>query len=252
MSARRQGSRRVRRSVLQEIFSGSTGRIHEDATRARAWHTACFGNVPAHEPPFTLRPLEFPRREEHTHNPMNAEPDQMSRPQAKYAVRFYDSEEFLVAELADYAAAALRSEEAFVTIATPAHFEALCARLCGRGFDADAVLAEGRWMQMDCARTLDALLRDDVPDAAAFAETVEAPLARFCARHGRVRVFGEMMARLCEAGDHAGAIVLEHLWNGVFERLSIALLCAYPMKAFEGVGGREALARICAAHGEPL
>ncbi|HET7163280.1 MAG TPA: MEDS domain-containing protein [Rhodanobacteraceae bacterium] len=183
---------------------------------------------------------------------MNAEPDQASRPHAKYAVRFYDSEEFLVAELADYAVAALRSEEAFVTIATPAHFEALCARLCGRGFDADAVLAEGRWMQMDCARTLDALLRDDAPDAAAFAETVEAPLARFCARHGRVRVFGEMMAKLCEAGDHAGAIVLEHLWNGVFERLSISLLCAYPMKAFDGVGGREAFARICATHGEPL
>ncbi|WIG55360.1 MAG: Sensory box histidine kinase/response regulator [Rhodanobacteraceae bacterium] len=183
---------------------------------------------------------------------MNAEIEQAARGDANHIVRFYDSEEFLVAELADYAADALRAGEAFVTIATPAHFEALCARLYGRGFDADALLAEGRWVQMDCARTLHALLRDGAPDAARFAAAVEAPLAQLCARHGRVRAFGEMVAMQCEAGDYAGAIELERLWNGLFERLPIALLCAYPMTSFDGVRGREAFARICAAHGEVL
>ncbi len=183
---------------------------------------------------------------------MHTELDQANQPDAKHVVRFYDSEEFLVEELVDFAANALRSEEALVTIATPTHVEALRARLYGRGFDADALLAEGRWQQMDCAGTLDALLRDGVPDDAAFAGAVEAPLAKLCAQHGRVRVFGEMVATLCEAGDHAAAIELENLWNGLFERLPIALLCAYPLKAFDGPGGREAFARICAAHGEVL
>jgi PAS domain S-box-containing protein len=198
------------------------------------------------------RALWVPRREEHTQRLMNAEPGHAIQPDAKHVVRFYDSEEFLVEELADFAANALRSEEALVTIATPAHFKALCARLYGRGFDPDAGLGEGRWQQMDCAGTLEALLRDGVAEAAAFAEAVEAPLAKLCAQHGPVRVFGEMMATLCEAGDHAGAIKLEKLWNGLFERLPIALLCAYPLKAFDGPGGSEAFARICAAHGEVL
>ena len=183
---------------------------------------------------------------------MNAEIEQDDPADANHVVRFYDSEEFLVAELADYAAAALRAGDAFVTIATPAHFEALCARLYGRGFDADALIAEGRWVQMDCTRTLHALLRDGAPDAAAFTEAVEVPLARLCASHGHVRAFGEMVAMQCAAGDYAGAIALEKLWNGLFERLPIALLCAYPMTSFDGVRGREAFAHICAAHGEVL
>ncbi|MES2403939.1 MAG: MEDS domain-containing protein [Pseudomonadota bacterium] len=183
---------------------------------------------------------------------MNAEIERTAHVDANHIVRFYDSEEFLVAELADYAADALRAGDALVTIATPAHFEALCARLYGRGFDADALLAEGRWVQMDCARTLHALLRDGAPDAAAFAEAVEAPLAQLCAGHRRVRAFGEMVAMQCEAGDHAGALELERLWNRLLERLRITLLCAYPMTAFDGARGREAFARICAAHGEVL
>ncbi len=183
---------------------------------------------------------------------MNAELDQASRPDAKHVVRFYDSEEFLVAELADYAAEALRSDDALVTIATPAHVDALCARLYGRDIDAEAAMGEGRWLQMDCARTLDGLLRDGAPDATAFAATVEAPLARLCARHGRVRAFGEMVMMQCEAGNHAGAIELENLWNGLFERLPMTLLCAYSMKVFRGAGGRKAFKRICATHGEVL
>src|SRR5690348_392818 len=156
-------------------------------------------------------------------NAMNAEIEQTGRADANHVVRFYDGEEFLVAELADYAADALRAGEAFLTIATPAHFEALCARLYGRGFDADALIAEGRWVQMDCADTLHALLRDGAPDAAAFAASVEAPLARLCASHRRVRAFGEMVAMQCLGGNYAGAIELETLWNGLMERLPITL-----------------------------
>jgi PAS domain S-box-containing protein len=183
---------------------------------------------------------------------MNADIEQASRPDAKHIVRFYDSEEFLVAELADYAVDALQAGDAFVTIATPVHFEALCARLYGRGFDADALLAERRWIQMDCAATLHALLRDGEPDAMAFADAVESPLARLCMLHGHVRAFGEMVAMQCEGGDHAGAIALENLWNGLLERLPITLLCAYPMTSFDGARGGEAFATICAAHGEVL
>ncbi|HXE66309.1 MAG TPA: MEDS domain-containing protein [Rhodanobacteraceae bacterium] len=183
---------------------------------------------------------------------MNAEIEQAARADANHVVRFYDSEEFLVAELADYAADALRAGDAFVTIATPAHFEALCARLYERGFDADALIAEGRWVRMDCADTLHALLRDGGPDAAAFAEAVEVPIARLCASHRCVRAFGEMVAMQCRAGNYTGAIELETLWNGLLERLSIKLLCAYPMSSFDGIRGREAFARICAAHDEAL
>jgi len=183
---------------------------------------------------------------------MNAEIDKAVHAGANHVVRFYDSEEFLVAELADYAADALRSEEAFVTISTPAHFEALRARLYGRGFDTDSVIAEGRWLQMDCACTLEALLHDGLPHAAAFSEAVEAPLAQLCLDYGRVRAFGEMVAMQCKAGDYAGALALEDLWNDLLERLPVDLLCAYPLSSLDGAGGREAFTRICAAHGDVL
>jgi hypothetical protein len=67
-----------------------------------------------------------------------------------------------------------------------------------------------------------------MPDPALFEATVGG-IFEHAARGGRtVRVFGEMVAVLWDAGNVAGALALETLWNDMASNRQFFLLCAYP------------------------
>ena len=82
---------------------------------------------------------------------MNADIEQAFRPDAKHIVRFYDSEEFLVAELADYAVDALQAGDASVEVGHSRNQRRQCLRLAGReitivaaGVEAKGALTRGQ------------------------------------------------------------------------------------------------------------
>jgi signal transduction histidine kinase len=66
------------------------------------------------------------------------------------------------------------------------------------------------------------------------------------------RVFGEMVAVLCAAGNPEAALHLEQLWNELARHHAFSRLCAYPMRVFAGEEGRQAFHAICAAHFEVM
>ena len=77
-------------------------------------------------------------------------------------------------------------------------------------------------------------MADGIPNSAKFAASIGELIAQ-AAKGGRnVRVFGEMVALLWAAGNVAGAISLEELWNGLAETHPFQLFCAYPVHAFKG------------------
>jgi PAS domain S-box-containing protein len=63
-----------------------------------------------------------------------------------------------------------------------------------------------------------------------------------------VRAFGEMVALLCADEMPEAAIRLEELWNGLAERHTFSLLCAYPMSLFATAEHAEAFRHVCATH----
>ena len=66
------------------------------------------------------------------------------------------------------------------------------------------------------------------PDPVLFEATIGSIVER-AARGGRtVRVFGEMVAVLWDAGNVTGALALETLWNDMASNRQFFLLCAYP------------------------
>jgi hypothetical protein len=78
------------------------------------------------------------------------------------------------------------------------------------------------------------------PDPVLFEATVGS-IVEWAARSGRtVRVFGEMVAVLWDAGNVAGALALEALWNDMASNRQFFLLCAYP----EGLLGGASLGAI--------
>jgi hypothetical protein len=77
-------------------------------------------------------------------------------------------------------------------------------------------------------------------------------LKRALARPGPVRIFGEMVALLWDAGNAGAAVDLEALWNELGRQYSFSLLCAYPAGAVAADEYADELAQICAAHSAVL
>src|SRR6185369_16850460 len=82
---------------------------------------------------------------------------------------------------------------------------------------------------LDAAETLAKLSKGSSPDEALFTTVVGGALdrARAAAPRGVVRAYGEMVDVLWRAGDVAGAVHLESLWNGLARTGRFSLLCSY-------------------------
>ena len=165
-----------------------------------------------------------------------------------HVVEFYESEGFLTDTVTDFVGPGLHDGGAAIVVATPAHRYAFEEALRHSGIDIEAAIHADRYLAFDAAELLDRFMVDGVPDAALFEDIVGSVLKRAGTGSRRVRVYGEMVALLWAAGDTAAAIALESFWNDLAETHEFALLCAYPMSAFNTAAGAAAFGQICATH----
>lgn len=164
-----------------------------------------------------------------------------------HAVVFYSDDQELLTGLARYVLDGLAADEGVIVVATPAHRAALSTVLEGVG-----VLGGDQVTWADAAATLAALSRDGVPDADGFADIVAPVIARAADTHGAVRIYGEMVALLWEAGDPGGALHLEAIWNDERVRQPFALLCGYRTSDPDDTLTTARFAEVCALHGTLL
>jgi len=169
-------------------------------------------------------------------------------------VQFYTDDAALLDEVADYMDGALRRGDAAVVIATREHLAEIDRRLHGARH---AVGAEqwftGEYIALDAGETLARFMREEWPDDALFDEVVGGVIR--AARQGgarSVRAFGEMVAILCQRGNHAAAIRLEELWNELSGRQDFSLYCAYPLALFTKPEDSLAFQHVCARHSHVL
>jgi signal transduction histidine kinase/ActR/RegA family two-component response regulator len=167
-----------------------------------------------------------------------------------HVVQFYDDDTFLMESVTRFVGAALGAGDVGIVIATPAHRIALDKRLRARGVDLRIARRQGRYLALDAADTLSALMADGLPDADRFRAVVGRTIESAVDAGRRVRAFGEMVALLWEAGRRDAALRLEELWNELAERLGFALLCAYPMRGFGRETDGEPFLQVCGRHAD--
>jgi hypothetical protein len=147
-----------------------------------------------------------------------------------HVVQFYDDDRELASAVVRFAGAGLELGEGVLVVATPAHRAAFERALREEGHDLHGYVA------LDAAAMLGRLLGPDGRvDPSRFFTIVGDAIAG-AADHagGHVRVFGEMVALLCAAGDAAEAMALEALWNELAAgEQRFTLLCAYPTPSLE-------------------
>jgi hypothetical protein len=176
---------------------------------------------------------------------MPADPAQSPAGRAGHTVQFYGSEGELASRAGRYLAGGLEAGAIAIVIATPDHRAAVRAQMTAY-CDAGGARARGDLVVLDADEMLRLFLIGSRPDPGGF-ELIIGGLIRRAAAAGRpVRLYGEMVALLWDAGHPRAAIELEGLWNDLGRRVPFSLLCGYPAPAVSGAGERE---EICALHG---
>ncbi|HVL05811.1 MAG TPA: MEDS domain-containing protein [Acidimicrobiales bacterium] len=168
----------------------------------------------------------------------------------RHIVEFYEREDYLIGTVAGFLGPALNDGDTAVIVATEAHRRALGAALRASSVDVNAAVAADRYLTFDAAQQLDFVMGGGAPDSQRLRAMVRDAAACASAAGRRVRVYGEMVTLLWNAGDDMSALALEDLWSGLAEEFGLMVLCAYPIRSF----ARDCSAptghfeRICASH----
>jgi anti-sigma regulatory factor (Ser/Thr protein kinase) len=167
---------------------------------------------------------------------------------AGHVVQFYGSDDELVGSAGDYLAEGICAGEVAVVVATAAHQAAFEAALRATGVDVSAARTGGSYIVLDAETTMRRFLVSNWPDRGDFDATVGG-LIRKATETGRpVRVYGEMVALLWDAGHVNAALELETLWNELASEVAFSLFCAYPTQSVAGDAHLDAFAEVCRLH----
>ena len=156
---------------------------------------------------------------------------------SRHLVQFYDSDIVLCECVAAFLAPTLLSGASAVVVATGHHRRSIERELVWTGVDLASATAQGRYVALDAAETLEGLLVAGQPDGERFRRVIGGLLTAVLQEGGSARVYGEMVALLQADGRHAAALALEELWNALGQEHEFELLCAYPKTAFEDADG---------------
>ena len=181
------------------------------------------------------------------------EPPSWSPARFWHCVQFYESDESLANSVCHFINKGLKAGEGVVVIATASHHEAFEKQLRETGVDVDQASERGQYVPFDAKETLPKLMVDGKLDPGRFNEVIGGSIEKVRGRGYRsVRAFGEMVALLWEAGQQESAIRLEELWSDAAKAQGFAVLCAYPIGAFNKPAHREPFLKVCSAHSHVL
>lgn len=163
-------------------------------------------------------------------------------------VQLFDSQVSRATRTAGYVREGLEAGGNVLIVATPTNWRSTAAILEHDGVSIDALVASGRLTVLDAAQTLARFMAGNTPDAAKLETVVGSLVARLAEQPGRLRIYGEMVDVLAEAGNYRGAHRLEELWNRLASKTAFDLFCGYTSAHFGDQRTARALKAICAAH----
>jgi hypothetical protein len=147
---------------------------------------------------------------------------------ADHSVQFFADDETLLDTLANFVSTGLAGGESVIVLATAEHLRFLGNRLVRSGFDLVNPMSNDRFITMNAQTALSACMEGERLDEKLFSLMIGRFLHRAQARSARVRVYGELVAPLCQQGYSTAMLRLEELWDKLCKTHSFTLLCGYP------------------------
>src|SRR4051794_29854940 len=118
-----------------------------------------------------------------------------------HAVQFYRDDAELFDTVGTFLGDGIRDGDVSIVIATEPHLRGFDRALMAAGIDPVAARADAVLVSLDATTTLARVIRNGRLDPAAFSATVETVMHRAADTGRHVRVFGEMVSLLWNAGD---------------------------------------------------
>jgi anti-sigma regulatory factor (Ser/Thr protein kinase) len=165
-----------------------------------------------------------------------------------HVVQFYERDQDLVDTVSAYLAEAVRHEEVAVAVATRDHVIKFEDAMASTGIDLAAARASGRLITLGAGATLARFLIDGLPDADTFDAEIGGVIRGAAETRRPVRVYGEMVTLLWNAGLVTAAIELETLWNELGREVPFSLFCSYPRQSVSGDHHADAFLDVCHLH----
>jgi hypothetical protein len=163
-------------------------------------------------------------------------------------VFFYSGETELTQKIGRYLLDVIRQGGAAITISGRPHRLAVAGYLVQAGIDLPTARASGAYSELDASETLAKIIVADNADAAGFWSEITPVIRRAAGLGQPVRIFGEMVSLLWEAGQAGAAIEVEAMWNELGVQFPFSLVCAYPIESVIGDGHFDPLTEVCRAH----
>jgi MEDS: MEthanogen/methylotroph, DcmR Sensory domain len=153
---------------------------------------------------------------------------------AYHAVRFYESDRALSRIVAEFLSDGFEAGNPGIIVATPRQRGAIVRELSARSVDVARVLRSGDLVLLDARETLATFMANGTPDAVKFQDSMCEVIRKACRGRANctVRIYGQMVDVLWQAGKQDGAIRLEILWNQLANSHAFSLMCGYAMGHF--------------------
>lgn len=165
---------------------------------------------------------------------------------AEEAVRFYESDAFLVDDLGARIVSAFDKGKRVIIIATSSRRVDIEKALAAEGLDLAQARMRNQYVDMDAALVLSKILVNAQPDAACLDLIVADLVMNTAPDCGGVWVFNEMVTLLWAQGRRDTALRLEAMWNELARKYAFFLYCAYPAQSL--FRRTRQLHEVCAAH----
>jgi CheY-like chemotaxis protein len=168
-----------------------------------------------------------------------------------HEVLFYLDDEWLLDDVTQFVGRAIMAGRAAVVVATESHRKALVASLQEHGFNLDAAMEQGRYIEVDATAALSTFMLDGMPDPNRFmtlwGNLLVSAAAATNGDHGRIAIFGEGVHLLWAQGNAEAAIQIERLCNELASTYDVDILCGYSMDTQHGMD-HQVFRQICAEH----
>ena len=165
-----------------------------------------------------------------------------------HIVLFYADDEELAQKVGGYLLDGIRRGGAAIVAGTRSHRLSLARMLVSAGIDLAAGRADGTYSELDASEAIARFVVSDHADPAGFWSEITPLIRRAAGRERPVRIFGEMVSLLWDAGLAGAAIEVEAMWNELGAQFPFSLVCTYPIRAVVADAHADPLTEVCRAH----
>ena len=164
-----------------------------------------------------------------------------------HVVQVYDTEDVFLDTITSYFTSGLIEGETALLIATPSHITKIYNNLKERNIDIDSPFLKSRYIVLDAEKTLSKFIVNGKLDENLFFDIIEPILETNLRLLRKLRIFGGMVALLCQQGKVDIAHEIECLWNRLQEKYHFTLFCAFHRDIYKE-GAHMSLDNLCSSH----